>query len=802
MSEKSRNYLKSYKNVIDRGTNLMFRNFDPIVPIKKPRRPSPAEVKARVLSSQRLNKFIDDISKNKNDREKKVYEAVEMLNEIGFDHKLIVTRALGTIVGKMMNQIYTSVLVNEASVERIRSSLGNTQVIYLPSHRSYADFMLMSFICFSYNIEIPVIAAGMDFHGMMGLGEGLRKTGAFYMRRTFGSDDFYWKVFKEFMHEVITFNDRGLEFFIEGTRSRSFKALTPKVGLLTMALEPYFMGEVHDLMIVPVSVSYEKPLEEQLFVYELLGIPKPKESTSGFFKAITSLKEQNLGKIYFDFDEPMSANAFFGKRLDRFKYAKKPAFVQNIAPKDVYLVTELANEVVRRQQNKIVITTYNLIALIFNEQAFTKSLSTLTTFELKRKINELVELFEDLGAIVGVDLPHLSRDIEESISIHSNIVEVTGSNSNVKLIKPNVKLGEMNTTKLKGARLTNEIMNVAVPAFSLQLYCNPTLYWLAQPAFFVLSALGREEVEFPKLMKDVDFLRKVFIYEFVLYPGFADEDFEKVSAQLVSLGVFRQSNDGSMKLNKDSKHISTLLSAVAPFINCYLNTSRIIRDNFQGKEFSEKDIFSATQSFIERKILDGACNVHPYSLCLDTINMAVLSLCNAKCLLKKKQLSLAESLTRELRCSNFFFLSETTPTSIQRTEVDYLVRWRNSRSSTRNFPLNTNISMYLQHQSSKERVLLVETVLWYYCLHVSRIFSVDVSVLLHNRCNKKSFEVFFSGIMMVVLFHFPYMLHHFKKGSDSWMVDGCDDGIYLTSTCPSSAPAKAGFDLYSVSGVK
>ena len=66
---------------------------------------------------------------------------------------------------------------------------------------------------------------------------------------------------------------------ILGTRSRNFKALVPKVGLLAMALQPLFMGDINDVTIVPVSVSYERLLEEQLFVYELLGIPKPKEST-------------------------------------------------------------------------------------------------------------------------------------------------------------------------------------------------------------------------------------------------------------------------------------------------------------------------------------------------------------------------------------------------------------------------------------------------------------------------------------------------------------------------------------------
>lgn len=39
--------------------------------------------------------------------------------------------------------------------------MGDTPIIFVPSHRSYADFILMSFACFTYNVEIPAIAAGM-----------------------------------------------------------------------------------------------------------------------------------------------------------------------------------------------------------------------------------------------------------------------------------------------------------------------------------------------------------------------------------------------------------------------------------------------------------------------------------------------------------------------------------------------------------------------------------------------------------------------------------------------------------------
>ena len=46
-----------------------------------------------------------------------------------------------------------------------------------------------------------------------------------------------------------------------------------------MVVEPYLAGLVPDIMLVPVSISYQRTLEEYLFSRELLGVPKPREST-------------------------------------------------------------------------------------------------------------------------------------------------------------------------------------------------------------------------------------------------------------------------------------------------------------------------------------------------------------------------------------------------------------------------------------------------------------------------------------------------------------------------------------------
>lgn len=60
----------------------------------------------------------------------------------------------------------------------------------------------------------------------------------------------------------------------------AFPSCPSHSGLLNIVMEPFFKGEVFDVNLVPVSISYERILEETLYARELLGVPKPKESTS------------------------------------------------------------------------------------------------------------------------------------------------------------------------------------------------------------------------------------------------------------------------------------------------------------------------------------------------------------------------------------------------------------------------------------------------------------------------------------------------------------------------------------------
>lgn len=47
-----------------------------------------------------------------------------------------------------------------------------------------------------------------------------------------------------------------------------------------MLIKAFFFAQVPDILFVPINVSYDRLFEESLFAYELLGVPKPRESTS------------------------------------------------------------------------------------------------------------------------------------------------------------------------------------------------------------------------------------------------------------------------------------------------------------------------------------------------------------------------------------------------------------------------------------------------------------------------------------------------------------------------------------------
>ncbi|MBF0351607.1 MAG: 1-acyl-sn-glycerol-3-phosphate acyltransferase [SAR324 cluster bacterium] len=201
----------------------------------------------------------------------------------------------------LWNRIFDGVVVKGLDEQR-QSHEGKT-IIYIPCHRSHLDYGLLSHILYEHKLSLPMIIAGENLN-MFIVGAILKRGGAVFIRRVFKGQKLYSTVFLSYLYYLLD-NKFSMEFFIEGTRSRTGKNLPPKTGFLSMLVQYVEEKPDRDLHLVPVSNVYDRVMEESSYVKELGGLPKRKESLGGLLRSRKMLSV-NYGKVYVSFSPPIS----------------------------------------------------------------------------------------------------------------------------------------------------------------------------------------------------------------------------------------------------------------------------------------------------------------------------------------------------------------------------------------------------------------------------------------------------------------------------------------------------------------
>src|SRR5690606_4439385 len=191
----------------------------------------------------------------------------------------------------------------------------------MPTHRSYIDFLITSYIFLAYKLPLPHIAAGEDFLNMFIVRNIFRYSGAFFIRRQFGDDPLYRAIFIEYVQTLLQ-EGYAMEFFTEGTRSRIGTTLQPKMGLLAIIAGAFLERKVGNMTIVPIHISYEKLLEGAAYSSELLGEDKKKESLINLLKARHVLNKK-YGDIHVKFAKPINMKQYTEDIISEQSYYKK-----------------------------------------------------------------------------------------------------------------------------------------------------------------------------------------------------------------------------------------------------------------------------------------------------------------------------------------------------------------------------------------------------------------------------------------------------------------------------------------------
>uniref|UniRef100_A0A3Q4BJG8 Phospholipid/glycerol acyltransferase domain-containing protein n=1 Tax=Mola mola TaxID=94237 RepID=A0A3Q4BJG8_MOLML len=560
-------------------------------------------LKSMVLQSDQLHYVINQVSKETGRATGEVQEeASAILEEMAHSLQLSTIRFFAFILSKIFKTLFRGICVNEEGIQRLQQAIQEHPVVLLPSHRSYMDFLLMSYIMYTYDMALPVIAAGMDFMGMKFIGEMLRMSGAFFIRRSFGGDKLYWCVFSEYVKTILKNGFAPLEFFLEGTRSRTSKSLTPKLGLLNIVMDPFLKGEVFDVSLVPVSISYERVLEEALYARELLGIPKPKESTSGLFKARKVLSE-DYGSIHVYFGQPISVRSLAQGRVNRCQFSLAPRHLPRRPSEEVQsFVSDSAYRLVGAQEENMVLKPWVLlVSLLLQDHHQHRGVGQkrgMSLDELTTQVVWLRDISRQYGAFLHwPDHVPPSEVVSSSLSLHRGLVRV--SEGRVQLAVE--QAGE------PGSNLTpeEELLSQAVILLSCISYRNQGLHVFLRPALLASAIHAASSNQKQEVFNSFSFLRNMFSNEFILCPGATVQDFEEACYLLVKTGALQVTQDEVLVTERGHRTVGFLTSMLDPFLQGYQMVCRFLCEEATGS-LTEKQFIPAVRKFIIRHLLSGS----------------------------------------------------------------------------------------------------------------------------------------------------------------------------------------------------
>ena len=279
--------------------------------LRGPRYKTPSLVKDEILSSRRFRNGLRAVRRGPDGSPASLEEAGEILDELaaGWSRRLI---DVMPTVGRLIFQrgFDPQIDYDESQVERVRAAMERQPGIFLWSHRSNLDTLVLSAAMQELGLPPAHLFAGINM-AFGPMGPLMRRAGVIFIRRSTSDDPLYKYVLREYVGYVLEkrFN---LSWSIEGTRSRTGKALPPRLGLLSYAADVYLSGRVDDIVLLPVSITFDQLHEISEYADYAKGGTKKPEGFGWLYGFIKAQGARHYGKVYVRFDEPLLLSSCLG----------------------------------------------------------------------------------------------------------------------------------------------------------------------------------------------------------------------------------------------------------------------------------------------------------------------------------------------------------------------------------------------------------------------------------------------------------------------------------------------------------
>ena len=231
-------------------------------------------------------------------------EARRYLREIAASHSPRLIHLAANLIRYMYTRGYGETLHYDREQLGDLAALGQRHpLVFLPSHKSNLDSLVLKYALYENGLPPNHTAGGINMN-FFPMGAIMRRTGIFFIRRSFKDNDVYKLVLRQYIDYLIE-KRFPLEWYMEGTRSRSGKLMPPRFGLLAYVVDAYRRGKSDDVLLIPVSIAYDQIQDVAGYAAEERGGTKQPESFGWFLRFVRALRRQ-YGEIYIRFGEPLS----------------------------------------------------------------------------------------------------------------------------------------------------------------------------------------------------------------------------------------------------------------------------------------------------------------------------------------------------------------------------------------------------------------------------------------------------------------------------------------------------------------
>lgn len=503
-------------------------------------------------------------------------EVDKYLAEMAADFTMGAVEILCMILALIWNRLYEGIEVEEAGLERLRQVAKKAPLVIVPTHRSHVDYLVISYVFYNRGLIPPHIAAGINL-SFFPLGHIFRRCGAFFIRRTFRDNPLYALTFRYYLRKLIK-EGHWIEFFPEGGRSRTGKVLPPKLGMLGELLDAVRDGVREDLYFCPVSISYEKVVEEGVYSRELSGAEKSSESVGGVLKATKVLVTKH-GRLSLRFAEPVSTRDFLNS-FDDTGLSKEECHAQQlrvfgytlmrgmndaaiVTPSSLLAMVMLAHPRTGISRSQLLLRTGYLMVYLQRKGSFKsgtlRSILEAASHQLDNLPIHAAEEASPFGSLPrGEDLARariLARALENVVDEtlrhfqRDNAVQVTDYGDEVAY---SVKQESRS---------------------ALDFYKNNILHLVSEEGILstaLLSARGAS-VSYERLRELSLFLSRLFKLELVYQPGESfDISYFRMLGRFVDAGWIAENEDGSFTVHRDSDELVVFFAnCLQPYVEGY-----------------------------------------------------------------------------------------------------------------------------------------------------------------------------------------------------------------------------------------